>query len=333
MSELTASERAVLRKDLAAADLVSTNERLVEEVSQVQLRIVEVLRENFKLRIEVDELRKMVRESGSKVIPPQAEVPKQITVPSIPLSDLKSEKTPQDGSDFESEYSGETSRGSNLIGLTKLGITPISPRSTDQLRKALNDMQSVVKKFETAHVMAIVEKNQENESVRSAPEPLVRSPFLKRVISHGDSTLKAIRVDETSRTPSVTSARSDNKFEKTKSRINILTNFLDQPRKRLASGAYNDKTDSATAPITRAQASQLISEDTKALLATPPPEPSPEELVIPEKPMERGTAKFHRSKLFSLDDIEATETKPKSLMDTLADLDDSTLPDPTATRV
>lgn len=60
MREYTTDMDLVPASSRGSVDLVELNRRLLEEISGTQIKMIEVLRENFRLKSEIDQLRKVV---------------------------------------------------------------------------------------------------------------------------------------------------------------------------------------------------------------------------------------------------------------------------------
>jgi hypothetical protein len=75
------------QKRLDPAEVVALNHRLLDEISQVQLKMVDVLRENFKLRTELAELRRSIDGIEGFEVPPVEHISAKTELPPPPAVD------------------------------------------------------------------------------------------------------------------------------------------------------------------------------------------------------------------------------------------------------
>jgi hypothetical protein len=128
--------------DSHSSDLVSLNHRLLDEISQVQLKMVDVLQENFRLKSEIDQLKRLVNQLEMNL--------------------------------------DERATGCPRTGEKIKFMQPIPGSGDVELRWSVNEMADVVNRYADTHKAPL---EYFPPPVREkAPGPLIKSPFLSRIL-------------------------------------------------------------------------------------------------------------------------------------------------------
>lgn len=155
----------VARSDTEPQEVVSLNHRLLEEISQVQLRLVDVMRENFRLRSEIDELRRPLHLDTDRDLRP-ARRGRRIDEPKT-LAQADTRPAPV--------YIPWPPRTSYLSPAEE----PLkSPRTC--LRQSMVEMEELVAIVETDYHIEPL-SSLRSEPLVPEPRPVVRSPFMSRL--------------------------------------------------------------------------------------------------------------------------------------------------------
>ena len=323
-------------------DLVGLNHKLLEEISQVQLKMVDILQENVRLKSEIDQLKKLVIqiETHMQEVGPVEELPSK-------RSSLESSLSRRSSSAKQPTPMNERPRSDP--GSRNRILPPVPPivgkfEKLSDLGRSMKEMEALVQRIAETHEPdgvlptnpsrlmkflpappAVIQEEKPSAFLQEyfkpvtqdkIPEPLIKSPFLSRI-----SMIPQENILESS--PSLIDRLRSNSFLATP-RIGGFA----IPVMAVMSGQAAQET---LVPITITDQRVALSSESKALLEefapgpsdSPPAQEEEERPAPPVKPIMKANSMFRRSRLsdFSADPATTEPTANTTDLPNIAEAD------------